>query len=158
MKTRLLISGLALSLALSGAAMADDQRETRYAERGDRTGHLERMARHLDLTDTQQEQLRATMEAYGPELRELRSQIREARRNLRDSGGDGFNEEAARTSAERLGQLTGEAAFLRARMRADMGEILTDEQQAKLAEKRRFHRGGHRGKGRFLYRHSHQDG
>ena len=158
MKRTILISGLALGLAFGGTALAEQPGEPGYKDRGERSGMMERWARHLDLTETQQEQLKATRDSYNPELRNLYSEIREQRHALRDSASDGFNEEAARDSAERLGQLMAEHAFLRARLQADIGEILTDEQLAVLAERRqaRAERGGNRwrGKGRHGERHN----
>ena len=153
----ILISSLVLGLGLSVPALAAEHGERGYMDRGDRSSHMQRWARHLELTETQQEQLKATRQSYGPELRSLQAGIREHRQALRASTSDGFNEEAARSNADRLGELMAERAFLQSRMRADVGEILTDEQQAKIAERReaRAERGGKGWRGHGRHR---QDG
>ncbi|MCK8517147.1 Spy/CpxP family protein refolding chaperone [Methylonatrum kenyense] len=156
MKRSILISGLILGLGLSGPALADETGERGYKDRGDRSGHMQRWTRQLDLTESQQEQLKATRQSYGPELRSLHGEIREQREALRASSRDGFNEEAARSSADRLGELMAERAFLQSRMRADVGEILTDEQKAKIAERReaRAERGNKGWRGHGRHRHN----
>lgn len=154
MKRSILISSLILGLGLSGPTLADDDGERGYKDRGDRGSHMQRWARQLDLTDTQQEQLKATRQSYAPELRSLHGEIREQRQALHASSRGGFNEEAARSSADRLGELMAERAFLQSRMRADVGEILTNEQQAQIAERReaRAERGGKRWRGHGRHR------
>ncbi|MEX0729732.1 MAG: periplasmic heavy metal sensor [Aquisalimonadaceae bacterium] len=148
MKKTLLLSSLILGLSLSAAGIAlahgDGHRGKGWSD--ERSGHMDRMAEKLELTDDQREQIRAAMQAHGPELRELRKEIREQRKALMNQGTDGFNEETARANADTLGELTGQAAFLSARMRADMQAVLTDEQRQKMTarmEQRRGHGGGH---------------
>ncbi len=155
MKARLLISSLILGLAVSGVAMAGPGKGD-HRHGGHMEHRMERMAERLDLDASQQEQIKAAFQAHAPELRELRKQIREQARELRGQG-EGFNEETARAQANRLGELTAEAAFVGARLHADINAVLTDEQRQKIAERmenrrqrwsnhgeRRLHRGGER--------------
>lgn len=146
MKKRLIASGLILGLALAGTTVAAGHGDgKRHHERS-----MDRMAERLELTGDQREQIRAAMQAHGPELQELRQQIRAQREALREQTGD-FNEETARSSANALGELTAEAAFVSTRMRADIQAVLTEEQRQAMAEhrenrKQRWHRhGGPRG-------------
>lgn len=112
---------------------------------------LERMAEALDLTDSQREQIAATMESYRPQLRELHRTLREHRDGLKAASENGFDEAAAREHAEALGETVAESSFLMARARADVHETLTAEQREKLAtfhermRDRMQHRRGNKG-------------
>ncbi|MCC5811468.1 MAG: periplasmic heavy metal sensor [Ectothiorhodospiraceae bacterium] len=148
MKTKLLISSLILGLAVSGSALAG-QHHGENRQGGHMEHRIERMAKHLELDASQQEQIKAAFQAHGPELRELRTQIREQARELRGQR-DSFNEETARAQADRLGELTAQAAFIGARMQSDIHAVLSEEQRQKIAERMENHkqRWGHRGERR----------
>ncbi|WP_181919521.1 Spy/CpxP family protein refolding chaperone [Alkalilimnicola ehrlichii] len=104
---------------------------------------FERLSRHLELTETQQEQIQAILDSARPELHALHQQIREQYRTIGEHTQSGFDETAVRSEAEKLGELVAEATVLGARVRATVQEVLTDEQKAKLSE-RRHHRPGPR--------------
>ncbi len=147
MKYRLLVTSMLLGLALftTGVAITDTDKQRGHGAHGERWSHAERIGRHLDLTDTQREQIRAAVQTHRPELRELRRQMREHRRAIRELAHDGFNEESVREHADALGAIAGQSAFVRARLQADIHAVLTEEQRQSLrerAEKRRDHRKG----------------
>lgn len=149
MKKALLLSGLALGLSLSTAGVAAPHGDGHHGmhRSGEHAGHMDRMTRYLELTDAQRQQIETARQAHSPELRDLRQQIREQHQTLREQSRDGFDEQAAREHADRLGELTGQAAFIGARMWSDIREVLTEEQRQKLAdhmEQRRDHH--HEGK------------
>jgi len=163
MKTRPLLTALTLALAMLGSSMAgtamaaagDDSRYEGRGGHGKWSNHekrgdpMERMTRRLDLSESQQQQVRATMQAHGPELRELRRDIRERRNQIRLESANGFNEEAVRAQSNALGEAQAQAAFAAARMQADIRALLTTEQQELLARHGDRSRGWNRGPSRW---------
>lgn len=147
---------LALMLVAPALAVADSHRER--GERDDPGRHMERMAERLELTEEQKEDWRTLHEAHLPRMREIRGEMLEQRRALRQAASDGLDETAAENAARRLGELTTEAELERARMHARLQEVLTEEQREKLAghhahmhekrgeKKHRMERGTRRGK------------
>lgn len=115
----------ALLLAVPGIALADHHGKREH--RGDSGRHMERMAERIELTDAQKAQWQAIHENHMPRMRELRTEMIEQRRAMRD-------EAAAEGASERMQALRSEMAELRAGMRAEVNEILTEEQRAKFAE------------------------
>ena len=93
--------------------------------------------RQLDLTDAQREQVRLIFEQNRDEMRAAGEKLRTARRGLHDATSVGSVDEAAiRTAAEALANAEAEAAINRARVHAQVWQILTPEQQAKAKELR----------------------
>jgi periplasmic protein CpxP/Spy len=93
--------------------------------------------RQLDLTDAQREQVRSLFEQNRDEMRAAGEKLRTARRGLHDAASAGVVDEAAiRTAAEALATAEAEAAISRARVHAQVWQILTPEQQAKAKELR----------------------
>lgn len=105
---------------------------------------VERMSRHLDLDESQQEKLKNIMSAAGPELDDLRGRARANReaRNGLDTSDPGYSATLANLAAEN-GEIVASRLVLMGRIRSEIDAELTEEQRAKLAE-----RGSHRGKGR----------
>lgn len=126
MKTpvKILFAAFVLFLLAPAAALAD-----RHGERGERDHgrHMERVAERLELTEAQKVEWKAIHEAHHPRMRELRQEIRVERRALREASDD----QAAR---DRLDELMAEVSAEREQMHAQIREILTEEQQARLEE------------------------
>lgn len=105
---------------------------------------VERMSRHLDLDELQQEKLNNVMSAAKPELDALRDRARanrEAQHGL-DTNDPDYSTALADLAAEH-GEIVASRMVLMGRIRSEINAELTEEQLAKLAE-----RGSHRGKGR----------
>jgi protein CpxP len=99
--------------------------------------------RQLDLTDAQREQIRSIFEQNRDEMRAAREKLRTARRGLHDAASADtvakagtIDESAIRTAAETLANAEAEAAINRARVHAQVWQLLTPEQQAKAKELR----------------------
>lgn len=107
--------------------------------------HMARMAEKLELTEVQRNEWTALHEAHHPRMKEFKQQMQAQRKALREASEGGFDEAAAETAARRLGDLVAESSLERARMHADLKDILTDEQKASLAE---YHK----------KKHGHKDG
>ena len=102
---------------------------------------VERMTRHLDLDDTQAQQIRNILLAAEPEITALKEELREhfeTTRNL-DTGSDDYDVEL-QNHAARTGELAARAALLHGRVRAEIHAVLTEEQRALAAEGREHRR------------------
>jgi periplasmic protein CpxP/Spy len=138
------VLALGVSALLVTATLAARQDETR--EHGQ--PHFGRMhrgfggfdgraLRQLDLTDAQREQVRSIFEQNRDEMRAAGEKLRTARRGLYDATGAGtIDESAIRSAAETLANAEAEAAISRARIHAQVWQVLTPEQQAKAKELR----------------------
>lgn len=89
--------------------------------------------RFLDLTDAQKEQVRAIHEAEKARVEPLLTQLREAHTAMREATANGqFNEEQIRAIAAKQSQAQVELAVSHARVQAQIYQLLTAEQRAKL--------------------------
>jgi protein CpxP len=106
-----------------------------------------RLARQLDLTDAQKEQIKAIHEAEKPTIEPLVKQIRAVTRELRTVTSNGqFNETQVRALANQKAQTLAELIVARERVQSKVFAVLTPEQQSKLNQMRE------RAKERFLNR------
>ncbi|MGE0885686.1 MAG: Spy/CpxP family protein refolding chaperone [Blastocatellales bacterium] len=89
--------------------------------------------RFLDLTDAQKEQVKAIHEAEKAKVEPLLTQLREAHTAMREATANGqFNEEQIRAIAAKQSQAQVELAVSHARVQAQIYQLLTAEQRAKL--------------------------
>lgn len=114
------------ALALAGEQSGDDKSDR------DSMGHMKHMAEKLELTDSQKEQWKDLHEGYHPRMKEIHKEMKEQREALHKASKNGFDEAQAESAADRLGELTSEASLMRARMHAEVREILTEEQLEKF--------------------------
>lgn len=143
-KLTALLSILLLTLPFATVANEDDR-----GPGGHHDQHMERMAEHLDLTEEQQERVQAIHETNHPRMQELKAQIQAKREAVREAAMAG-NDGAAQSAADELGQLTAEAALLRANTMATVHGLLNEDQRERF-ERMHEDRGeghGHRGRGR----------
>jgi Spy/CpxP family protein refolding chaperone len=93
--------------------------------------------RGLDLSDTQQEQIKAVMESHRDEQKAIGDRMRTAREALRDAiEADTFDEAAIRAAAARIGAVEADAAVLQGKIRAEIVALLTPEQAKKAKQLR----------------------
>jgi Spy/CpxP family protein refolding chaperone len=127
-----------------GPGMWERGRERRFA----------RMAEFLELTDKQQEQIKALRKAEREQVAPLREQLRESRAKLRTLAETSpFDEIAVQALANSQAKVRTELIVAHARTRSQIHVLLTPEQR-KLAEKLRFCMKDRRGHGR----HHHKGG
>lgn len=147
-RTRLYIV-LAGLLGAAGAAFAHPgQHHGGAMGHGDPDRMLERIARHLDLSDTQRQSIENILGAARPELDDLRTRGHETREALRALDVTDPDYHARLTTlATEAGELATSTAMLMGRLRADIAAELTDEQRAEMdefmagrGERRRRHR------------------
>ena len=91
--------------------------------------------RQLDLSDAQREQIRTIHESHRDEARQIGERTREAQRALDLATEAGTVDEGdLRAKATALGAAISEGAILRARVNAEILNVLTAEQREKLNE------------------------
>ena len=102
---------------------------------------VERMARHLELDELQQEKLNNVVSAAKPEFEALHERARTNREAMRalDTNDPDYSSRLNELALE-SGEVTTARTILMGRVRSEINNELTDEQRAKLAE-----RGEHRG-------------
>lgn len=112
---------------------------------------IEHMAEHLDLDDTQREQVQNIVEAARPEIESLREQLRANREALVAlEAGDPAYSTQLNDIAVSNGQLATEGTLLFTRVRSEVHAVLTEEQREKLARGKERMRQAfeHKGRGR----------
>lgn len=147
----LLVAIFVLSLlAFTSASHAEGQRGDRHSKGFGANGQMftERMAKRLDLDDTQRQSVDNILQAAKPEMDALREQMRANRAALAalDTESAGYSVELEQAATEK-GRLTTEATLLFSRVRSEVGAVLTEEQLAKAQRsqkrgKQRGRRGG----------------
>ena len=106
----------------------------RFGPRG-QGNMLMRALDRLDLSDEQQEALKALLEDNRESVEANREQLHEARTALREAmQAETVDLNAVRTLADKVGAVETEAAVFRASMKNQIMEILTEEQRAELQE------------------------
>jgi protein CpxP len=140
MKKQIITMSLLTVFALSGsiyAVHADPLSGRMKGEmRGDGEGrHLAKMAKILDLSETQQTQIQTIVEAERAKTEPLRQQLGESREQMRQlARADTFDEAAVRTLAAKKAEVGTELMVSRARTQNLIQAQLTPEQR-ELAEK-----------------------
>jgi protein CpxP len=156
LKNSKIVKGIAAGVLALGvsAVLVTATLAARQEEHGGGRPHFGRMhrgfggfdgmaLRQLDLTDAQREQIRSIFEQNRDEMRAAREKLRTARRGLHDAASADtvakagtIDKSAIRTAAETLANAEAEAAINRARVHAQVWQLLTPEQQAKAKELR----------------------
>lgn len=157
--TTLLVS----SLALGGftLANADDdryEREDRYEKgeynkhdgrkgkycdkQGKKSGYrMEKMIKHLGLSDEQATKVRSIRESYKPKMEALRNKKKENRKQLREvMHADNIDQNKVKQLAQTMGDLKANKIILRAEMRSNIHKVLTKAQREEM-KKHKEHRG-----------------
>lgn len=142
---------LLAALFLAGAALAGPHGGGHRAP--DPARMLDHMTATLDLSAEQREEIREALESRHEEIRTVREELRANHRELRDlDPADPNYQTLANTLAQRRGELASRMTLLRSETRADIMQVLDEEQQAKLTMlrsermarmKQRRHKAGH---------------
>jgi Spy/CpxP family protein refolding chaperone len=91
----------------------------------------------LKLTDAQQERMSSIIASYQEQRRNLWTQMREARRNIREVlNATSFEEAKAREAYQSASVIREEMFISRAKMMAELKSVLTPEQLNQLKERR----------------------
>jgi len=93
-----------------------------------------RIADRLDLSDSQRDQVKGVLRSHKDAILEDIRTVRAAKLALRQSiDAPSLDEAAIREKAAELGRAEGDAAVLRAQLKAEILPVLNDEQKQKLA-------------------------
>jgi protein CpxP len=135
----LIAAGLAAVLAGGSAiAIAQPGIGPGHGPRGGFHGRgAELGLRGIDLTDAQRDQVRKITESHKAEFEQVGTKLREAHRALREATeADVLDEAAVRAKSTDVAAAMADEAILRAKVRAEVFNILTAEQQQKLKDQR----------------------
>jgi protein CpxP len=147
-KRILLIASIAvLVIGASVFALGHGRFEMLQHGRGEGRGHgdmLEHMARELNLTDTQKQQVKAIMEAAESSTEATRTKLDDIRKQLDAATANGqFDETQVRNLANQKAQLEADMMVEHLRAKSKVFSILTAEQRTK-AEEMHKRMGSHR--------------
>lgn len=93
--------------------------------------------RELDLTDAQQEQIRTIQQSHRDEVRAIAERTHTAQRAIdQAANGTTVDEATIRSQSTVLASAIADGAILRAKVNAEIFNLLTAEQQQKLNERR----------------------
>jgi protein CpxP len=145
-KRILVAAGLIAALAGSSLVMAQSQPGPRRPGIGERRGPAGRVPlgnvrelglRGIELTDAQREQVRTIMQTHQSEIQQANTKLREAHRAFAESAqAESLNEATLRARSADIASAMAEQAILRARVRVEVLNILTAEQQAQVKSSR----------------------
>ena len=91
--------------------------------------------RELDLTDAQKEQIKTIQQSHRAEVQQIGERTRTAQRAIDEAaGGASVNEAAIRSQSTALAAAIADGAILRAKVNAEIFNVLTAKQQQKLNE------------------------
>jgi len=155
MKKKVIFGIVAAAVLAIGTVFVVAQKSGRAGGPGfgpGRGGHMAGMLlRGLDLTDEQKAKVKEIMEAGKTTVEPLMQQLKENRAKLHEIGTNGtFDQAAVEALAAEQGNTTAKLIVERAKVKAQVFALLTDEQKAKAAEmKQKFGDGmkEHRGFG-----------
>jgi protein CpxP len=142
-KPILVAAGLVAALA-AGAAGSFAQSQEPAGSGAQSPGHrrqgpgprMDFGLRGVELTEAQREQVRAIMESNRDELRTATTALRDAHRALAEaSRGTSIDEAAIRARSTAVATAMADEAILRAKIRAEVHNLLTAEQQQQLKER-----------------------
>jgi protein CpxP len=95
----------------------------------------------LNLTDAQKEQIKQIHEGFAEQTKALRDQMRTLHENQREPMSN-FDEAAVRSAAEARAKVQVEMEVAHAKMMSQVGNVLTAEQRAQMAERPKHRRDG----------------
>lgn len=119
-----------LALGLNAIALAQ-QPGPGQADQVDQLDQL------VSLSDSQKEDIRGMMQESEAKVMKLRMEAQDTQQQLASLIKPGFDEDAIRESAERLGKVTGDVTAESALLQARIQDTLTGEQRATLEQKAR---------------------
>ena len=98
-------------------------------------GYLHRIAQRLNLTDDQKAQIKTVLQAEKGTVKDLRTQLRAARENLRSTiQATDANETSVRDASARVAAVQANLAVERMKIFAKITPILTREQRQELTD------------------------
>ena len=132
--------GLAVLMLAVGVVVATAAPHGRHGGPGGFGFPLEYMTDVLNLTETQQGQIKAIMESEKPNFKAIREQQRNFRKQMDElTKGGAFDEAKVRALAQQESQTFVEMAVSRARVKSKIWSVLTTEQRQKAEQMKQRH-------------------
>ncbi len=132
--------GLAVLVLAVGAIAASAGPQGRHGGPGGFGFPLEYMTDALNLTETQQGQIKAILESEKPNFKALHEQQRNFRKQMDEvTKGGAFDEAKVRSLAQQQSQTFVEMAVSRARVKSKIWSVLTTEQRQKAEQMKQRH-------------------
>lgn len=98
---------------------------------------MQRLLRHVDLSDAQQAEIKTLIETSREETKTARKELRDTRKTLRDLvAGDAYNIESVRNLADQQARLQADLTVARIDTMHRALQVLTPEQQAEMVKLR----------------------
>ena len=135
MKKKYLIITLAAAVAVGGFTVLNARAATAGGGRL-RSGPIaQRVAAHLNLSDSQKSQIKAELKSEKDTHARLFTQLHETRKGLREAvRAQDATEATVRAAAAKVAAVESDLAVERLKLHGKINPILTDEQRAKAAE------------------------
>jgi protein CpxP len=147
MKKRILVIASVAALVIGATVLAIGHGFQERREHGRGPGHgdmLEHMARELNLTDAQKQQVKAIFESTESSAQGIHAKLEEVHKQIDAATANGqFDEAQVRTLANQQAQLEADMLVEHLRAKSKVYGILTPEQRVK-AEEMHKHMGPHR--------------
>lgn len=121
----LCVLAMAAGLAAHGAAQGRHHHEGSM---------LRRMTRELNLTDSQQSQIKSIMQTERAKMQPLRQQLRQNEQAQNANMSVTFDETQARAFADKQAQIMSDLTVERQRMKSEIYAVLTPDQRAKAQQ------------------------
>ena len=120
----------------------DGHKSKRCNKHGKKSGYrMEKMIKHLGLSDEQATKVRSIRESFQPKMEALRDKMKDNRKQLREvMHADNIDQSKVKQLAKTMGNLKENKIILRAEMRSNIHKVLTKAQREEM-EKRKEHRG-----------------
>ena len=111
-------------------------------KQGKKSGYrMEKMIKHLGLSDEQATKVRSIRESFQPKMEALRDKMKDNRKQLREvMHADNIDQSKVKQLAQTMGDLKANKIILRAEMRNEIHKVLTKAQREKM-KKHKEHRG-----------------
>ena len=127
----LIVCMLAVAAGFAAHAVA----QGRHGRYGRHDGWmLSRMTKELNLTDSQQTQIKTIMQAEKAKIQPLRQQLRRNQRAENAAISSTFDETEARAFAGKQAQIMSDVVVERQRMKSEIYAVLTPDQRAKAQQ------------------------
>ena len=126
MKIAKLIGAAVLAFSLSAPVLAQPEIPSQQPDQVDRLSQM------VGLSDDQQSEIRSILDDYQGQIRTLRVEAQQLQQQLQDQIKPDYDEDAIRTDATKLGELSGEISALSTLMQAKVDSVFTQEQRDEL--------------------------
>jgi len=143
------LGGLGLAVASGDHNESEGRHQSKYCKQGGERhkkgmkNRVERMIRHLDLSDEQATKMRSVFDKYSDQFSALQTEKKKTKQSLRENMHTDKQDMATiEQLAKKQGELKTQKILVKAKMKAEINAILTDSQREKKRSMRGKRDGG----------------